>query len=324
MSYSTNWPEMPNIGPVSIHSVGNQNYQSGFDVQYAGPKGRVTVFVDNFLSADLQLIFSHRRSPFSPRPKHVVEAEQAVRMFVEADGKIAKRAGQHVTDPGIRSCFHGAATMEMKENDGCIKLLKAFIQSNGDKPKVQDDAGFGVSFAELARQELELREARQSALQGVFDTLKALGGQKLSSADVCAAVRRSELKVEISSFDLGPVTNPREVETEFLAKATGGKCVEALTRGVWQNMRNGEPLSLTLMTLGRDPVGIEEITDSDMLVFQGPSDLRIMQRDMVAFQAIKTNPRMTIVGPNGTFVGRVADFTPSMFDGPAVAFGVGR
>lgn len=326
MSFSIKWPVMPKLGAVSIHSVGNQNFRTGFDVQYDGPKGRVTLYVNHYLTDDMRLTFMHRENGqyrYSPGFRiegDAYEAEQAIRQFVEADGKIKRTDCEHTTGPDVWGSYWGAATVAMRSNSEALEQLQSgqkFLQNDKRNRAI---IGFGLAFKEMAEAEMEGRNARQKELQGVLDALKGLS--RAPTQEVIAAVERPDLKEEIIGFDISPIKPSDQVVKEFYAEEGEGRILFAQTWNHRNHRLYGEGLSLSLMSPEPDPfkwgenVKPADVTDHDLLISRAGATLNFLQRDMAYYQAIYANPRMVILSPNGNIEGRVKDFTPEMFAAP--------
>jgi hypothetical protein len=326
MSFSNDWPTMPKLGPVNIHSVGNQNYSTGFSIRYTGLKDRpVTLYVNHHLTDDLQLAFMHREdNQYRYTPARLdgdaFEAERAVRQFMEVDAYIERKPGKVTTKPNIWSNYFGAATVAIEGNHEAIDQLKNFLNTFGSRPRADNEAGFGLNFRELAEKEIAIREARLDALNGVFRTLQKLDSRTTSTSDIINAIVRPDLKFELEGFSMHEILPPSEVENRLSERGFSGRVINA---GTW-NHRNSrlyaEGLSLSLYIPNKDPFKQAEIvkpvdvTDDDILIFKGPAVAQVMERDMSCFKIIAKNPRLLILNPNGNTEGRVANFTPAAFD----------
>jgi hypothetical protein len=330
MNFSNQWPTMPKIGTVDIHSVGNQNYGTGFSVDYQGPRGRITLYVNHYLTDDLNLEFMHRENNQYNIGKGFRiagdsgEAEQAIRQYVESDGVVERTGKIYVSRPDIWHSYYGAATVESRDNKQALGQLLHFLQHWTNSPRIDAEAGFGLTFRNLAEREIAIREARQEALDGVFAALNEIGGRSTSKA-VRESIVRPELKTELNGFTIKPVAPIENLLIPGARTDDGGRYLTATASGRYDSRVHGEPLSIyidypstgELYFKRSESVPPADVTDSDLLVVRGSSILQTMERDMTAFQAIKSNPQIVILSPNGNIEGRLSEFTPAMFAQPA-------
>jgi hypothetical protein len=330
MSFSIQWPVMPKLGPVDIHGVGNQDYSTGFHVQYMGPKGRVTLYVNHYLTDDLQLAFMHREDG---QYRHstgfrvdgdALEAELAVRKFVASDGNVVRPAGKHTTNPDIWDSYRGAATAGMRANEDAIKELRRYVKVWGGHARAAQECAFGMTPLEIAEQMLQAREKRQEALQGVLDTLGTLNFRTTPSQVLREAVARPELKTDFPNFTVNDILPPSEVIRAKMESEGTGRAIFASAGNQISHLISAEPLYLGLRLPQQDPFKSPEalqpgdISGDDLLIVSGGAILETQILAMKAFQAIRTNPSIVILTPNGNLTGRLTDFTPEMLARPTI------
>lgn len=316
MGYSIKWPLMPSIGAVDLHSVGNQNFTTGFSIDYDGPRGRVTVYTKCWLTEGMRLTTMFDNYGTIPRftsKFHLAgdagDAEEAVKLFLANNSK------------QLVSYFIGAANNEFRvqQETRSHLLYSRYMLTNYGQPDFE--MSDGVTRIQALEDELTLREARVAALEEFIEKAADYSRKSdVSEFDFLKSLAVNEVDIPDGAV-LMSVKCERAVASEVWAKSPDCKAI--LVKLGFDHYRKrdySETVSFKRIEEDSEPfmhtdtsVQVADIRDEDCLILRSLPSISVIQgRLQRALATVETNPDVVIVSPSGNLCFKAKDLIAEM------------